>query len=115
MNKLTLLAVALGSALALSACAGVSGTVTTSLATAQKDAQTVIVTYNGLKAAAAAFELVNPAYDVQITKAEALADPIVAELTPLVTDATADAATVEALVEQLQTQMTAVSTAVKGG
>jgi len=115
MRNIFLASILLGGTLILSACAGTSTTVTADLATAQADAQKAILAYNNLKVVAAAAELAYPQYAAAITKAEGVADPIVAELTPLVTDASADAATIEALVAQIVAQEAAVAAAVKGG
>jgi hypothetical protein len=109
--KLAIVGALFGAVLGLSACAGVTSTVNTDLSTAQAKAQIVINDYATLKAAALVVELADPQYDTAIEKVEAVADPIVAQLTPMVSDATADAATIESLYNQIEAQVTALKTA----
>jgi hypothetical protein len=112
--KLLLSTVALGSLIALGACTTAQqSTVTTGITTVQTNAQKVITGYDNAKTIAAAMVVLYPQYGAAVAMVEAKADPIVAELTPLVSDANADAATVEALIGTLQGQLTALTTAIK--
>jgi hypothetical protein len=105
---------ALGSLIALGACTTAQqSTVTTGITTVQTNAEKVITGYDNAKTIAAAMVVLYPQYGAAVAMVEAKADPIVAELTPLVSDAHADAATVEALIGTLQGQLAALTTAIK--
>jgi hypothetical protein len=91
-------------AIGLSGCAGAVATITTDLATAQNDAANAVSLYEIAVGIANAAVIADPALGPTVTKVEGIAGPIVSQLEPLITDASADAATIEALVASLKTQ-----------
>jgi hypothetical protein len=86
-------------------------TVTTSLATAQADASEAVTLYNVALGIAEVAAVSEPTLAPTLTQIEAVAGPIVSQLEPLVSDASADASTIESLVSTLKTQANSLTVA----
>ncbi len=84
--------------------ATIQTSVSTALATAQKDASTAVAFYQTAKGIAQVAELADPTLAGPINAAISVLDPLMATAQAALSTATTDAPTLEALATQIQTQ-----------
>ena len=105
MIRTIILVSALASPLAMTACASVTPAVNTDLTNAEADFAKAVQAYNTAKQAAALAEALYPSITADVTKVEAVTDPIVTQAVAAEAAASTDAPTIEAQVVTISSEV----------